>query len=117
MYPRTGRKIVIKIDAGGNAKAINGPEAAAVLAKVGGGRVAKRRASHVLPEGWLTRQAFRLIRWALGESGRAAAWTRTWGCRWRAHLSPSNGPTFGPYSERSDAIKAELAWLGAHRGL
>lgn len=51
------------------------------------GRVSIERASHVEPT-------------AQGE--------------WLANLAPVNGPTLGPFSRRSDALAAEVAWLRAH---
>ena len=34
--------------------------------------------------------------------------------QWFADLSPVAGPRLGPFSRRSDALAAELAWLEAH---
>jgi hypothetical protein len=34
--------------------------------------------------------------------------------QWLADLSPVNGPTLGPFSKRSDALAAEVAWLESH---
>ena len=34
--------------------------------------------------------------------------------QWFADLSPVAGPVLGPFSMRSDALDAELAWLEAH---
>jgi len=34
--------------------------------------------------------------------------------QWFADLSPVAGPRLGPFSKRSDALHAELAWLEAH---
>ena len=34
--------------------------------------------------------------------------------RWFADLSPVKGPLLGPFSKRSDALKAETDWLTAH---
>jgi hypothetical protein len=34
--------------------------------------------------------------------------------RWHCDLSPVNGPTLGPYSCRSAALRAEVAWLEVH---
>ena len=48
------------------------------------GEVRIRRASHVEPD-------------AVG--------------RWWADLSPSDGPRLGPFSHRSEALRAERAWL------
>ena len=33
---------------------------------------------------------------------------------WSADLSPVNGPTLGPFRQRSAALKAELSWLNEH---
>jgi hypothetical protein len=34
--------------------------------------------------------------------------------RWTADLSPVNGPVLGPFSTRSAALAAEVAWLEQH---
>lgn len=34
--------------------------------------------------------------------------------QWTADLSPVNGPQLGPYSNRTDALAAEVAWLTMH---
>jgi hypothetical protein len=52
------------------------------------GRLEIHRASHVEPD----------------ESGR-----------WRADLSPVQGPVLGPFDRRSDALAAERRWLQANR--
>jgi len=31
--------------------------------------------------------------------------------QWRADLTPVGGPVLGPYSQRSQALEAEVAWL------
>ena len=51
------------------------------------GRVTITRASHVEPD----------------EQGR-----------WRADLSPVNGPVLGPFDHRSEALQAEHDWLERH---
>ena len=33
---------------------------------------------------------------------------------WSADLSPVSGPVLGPFSTRSAALAAEVAWLGTH---
>lgn len=33
---------------------------------------------------------------------------------WRADLSPVNGPVLGPFTTRSAALTAEVAWLEAN---
>jgi hypothetical protein len=104
----------ILIESDGSVRAIKGGDTAWLAAE---GECEVRRASHVLPTGWLRRQLFRLLRRAFGDEGRAAAWTRRWGCRWRADLGPSGGPCLRGYSDRGEAIEAELAWLRTYRGL
>ena len=32
---------------------------------------------------------------------------------WTADMSPMNGPVLGPFALRSEALKAEVAWLDA----
>jgi hypothetical protein len=34
--------------------------------------------------------------------------------RWNADLGPVGGPVLGPFSRRSEALGAELAWLRRH---
>ena len=34
--------------------------------------------------------------------------------RWMVDLAPVRGPKLGPFKQRSDAVKAEQAWLEAH---
>jgi hypothetical protein len=34
--------------------------------------------------------------------------------RWRADLSPIQGPILGPFDSRSEALAAEVTWLEAH---
>jgi len=34
--------------------------------------------------------------------------------RWTADLSPVGGPVLGPFDERSEALKAEVAWLNQY---
>ena len=34
--------------------------------------------------------------------------------RWRADLSPVNGPVLGPFDHRSEALQAEHDWLESH---
>ncbi|TXT37025.1 MAG: hypothetical protein FD138_797 [Planctomycetota bacterium] len=36
------------------------------------------------------------------------------GGQWFANLSPVDGPRLGPFSRRSDALSAEVAWLRDH---
>jgi hypothetical protein len=34
--------------------------------------------------------------------------------QWMADLSPVDGPTLGPFDNRSEALAAELSWLNEH---
>jgi len=34
--------------------------------------------------------------------------------QWTADMAPVNGPILGPYSNRSEALEAERAWLEEH---
>lgn len=34
--------------------------------------------------------------------------------RWLADLSPVGGPVLGPFDRRSEALEAEVEWLGAN---
>ena len=34
--------------------------------------------------------------------------------QWMADLSPVNGPMLGPFANRSEALRAEVAWLHEH---
>lgn len=33
---------------------------------------------------------------------------------WTADLTPVGGPVLGPFARRSEALDAEIAWLGEH---
>jgi hypothetical protein len=72
---------------GSTIEAIYSDEAADVLEELG--NVSIRRVSHVEPEHG----------------------------NWFADMGPIGGPKLGPYSRRSDAIDAEIAWLKENRGL
>lgn len=92
----------------GSIKALYTPELKA-YAEQNGAEV--RRATWVEPDAWLLRWVFRLIRKRVSDASRAAAWTRTWKCRWRANLALSGGPVIGPFESREAAIAAEIEWL------
>jgi hypothetical protein len=79
------------------------------------GPASQRRASHVLPVQWWKRLAFRILRWTFGEEGRISNWTRSWSGQWIADMGPSRGPVLGPFTQRCDAIDAEVMWLIQHR--
>ena len=78
------------------------------------GHVTTRRASHVIPQNWLLRLAFRILRTCVPDDSRCAAWTRRWPCQWLADLRISAGPVLGPFGIRQQAIAAEIDWLTQH---
>lgn len=73
-----------------------------------------RRASHVEPINWLLRRVFHLLRGHFGEEGKVASWTRNWNCVWRVNMTPSNGPIFGTFDDRDQALDAEVNWLNTN---
>lgn len=77
-------------------------------------RCTKRRASHVTPKHWLLRLAFCALRACCRETGAVAAWTRGWKCEWQVQIV--GGPLLpGVFTDRADAIRAEVAWLQENR--
>ena len=76
------------------------------------GQATTRRASHIEPATPALRWLFHTIRRNVSDSSHLAQWTRTWTCRWRVAII--NGPTFGSYTSRAEAIEAEVAWLYAN---
>ncbi len=75
------------------------------------GAVVTKRASHVIPENFWLRQAFRVLR-VLGNKNDLAEWTRGWGCTWQVDASPVGAPTFrGGWTKRQDAIDFEVQFL------
>lgn len=77
-------------------------------------RATKQRASSIEPQNVLLRLAFHAIRGTVSDSSRLAAWTRTWACRWRVRIH--GGPVLpGTFSDRAEAIRAEIAWLQENR--
>lgn len=46
------------------------------------GRKTRRRYSEITPTSACLFVAFRILRFLFGETGRVAAWTRTWPCHW-----------------------------------
>ena len=77
------------------------------------GRTTKRRASNVLPVGLLQRVAFVALRRLCGECGTVADWTRRWKCQWRVFII--DGPSMGPFDNRSEAIDWEVDWIARNR--
>jgi hypothetical protein len=71
-----------------------------------------RRASHVVPDRFWLRLAFRTIRFCVPDTSRLAAWTRTWACLWRVDTSPVHGPILADrFIRRDSAIAAEIQFL------
>ena len=68
-----------------------------------------RRVSHVEPVALVPRALFYAIRLIVRDESRAAAWTRRWPVVWQARIF--DGPTLGPYDDRSAAIEAEVEWI------
>ena len=71
-----------------------------------------RRASHVEPAKFWPRVIFKFIRFFSLDDSEIAEWTRNWNCCWRVNLGPVSGPVLpGIWSNRRDAIEAEIEWL------
>lgn len=98
---------VISIDLTGNITFIGDDD----LGLSDEGQAETRRASHVVPAHFWKRLAFRSIRSLVSDGSSWAAWTRDWRGPWLVDLSPSDGPTLGPFKNRAFAIAAEVAWL------
>jgi hypothetical protein len=76
------------------------------------GEITTKRGSHVVPDKFWLRLAFRIIRFCVRDTSRLAAWTRTWGCLWRVDTSPVGGPILPDrYISRENAIAAEIKFL------
>ena len=74
-----------------------------------------RRASHVLPENFWLRCAFRTIRFCVPDTSKLAAYTRGWACLWRVDTSPVGGPILeARFTDRQAAIDAEVQYLNNH---
>ena len=100
-------KVLIHKD--GRTEYVDSPDLA-VLGE--GAKGVRRRASRVEPWNPLLRTAFRALRWAFGESGAVAEWTRKWKCFWRVDLRLSGGPVLPvEFADRAAAIEEELKWL------
>ena len=67
-------------------------------------QVSRQRFSEILPVNPVKRAAFRVLRRLFGETGRVAAWTRSWAVLWRAEIliGPRRGAT------RTSGIRAVL---------
>lgn len=104
----TGYQITIETD--GQIRFVNKPELAAAF---GPETLTRRRASHVEPAQRVLRALFRLLRAHCQDDGPVAAFTRRWPCQWQ--VSICDGPTFGPFAQRTAAIDAEVDWLNRYR--
>jgi hypothetical protein len=102
-------EFLIGVDDEGHLQYIDNP-ALDFLGKLGA--KVTQRASHVEPDGLISRALFSLLRRAFGDKGRVGQWTRTWNVLWRVNLGPSNGPILDErFINRDEAIAAEIKWL------
>ena len=70
------------------------------------------RASYVIPDNFLLRIVFRILRTVLGDKGRMAEFTRSWKCKWVVDTRPTAGVILPKrYSNRAEAIEAEVNFL------
>ena len=80
------RIVTVTIDENGDQVFLKGP-ASAVFGDIG--PCEPRRASHVVPESLLLRAAFKALRAVVSDTGRLAAWSRTWECYWIVDARPA----------------------------
>jgi hypothetical protein len=73
------------------------------------GKSVRQRVSRIVPLCLWKRLAFFAIRRVCGENGRAAAFTRTWRCQWRATIL-STGQTYTA-TTRAECIRWEIETL------
>lgn len=74
-----------------------------------------KRASHVEPVSIPLRILFHGLRAAFGEYGWVASFTRHWPCLWRVNMAPvGHGLLPDYYTNRADAISAEIEYLNAN---
>ena len=120
-FPKTPRKVItLTIDENGDQIFLK-TDTADIFLELG--EVITRRASHVFPVNFWKRQAFRVLR-ILGDTGRIAAWSRTWRGPWLVDTSPVGGPilTWGhldggddrrvaTFYSRQNAIDHEIKFL------
>ncbi len=101
----------ITINADGQIEYIHDTAADEAFAGLGDKR--DERQSHVEPTGLLLRWLFHLIRRVVSDESRMAESTRRWRCRWRVRIF--DGPTYGSFSDREEAIESEVVWLLENR--
>jgi hypothetical protein len=108
--PKTPRKIVaITIEENGDLTFLKTDSADVFLEM---GETVTRRASHVEPDAFWPRQAFRILRTICGDKNMIAAWTRNWSCMWRVNTRPVGGPVLpGRWRNRQEAIDNEIVFL------
>ena len=88
-FAKTPQKIVtVTIEESGNAVFL-ATDSADIFLEMG--TILTRRASHVLPSKFWKRQAFRILRTLTPDTGRVAAWTRTWKGPWLVDTKPVGG--------------------------
>ena len=109
-YPNTPHKVItITIEEDGSQTYLKTDSADCFLEL---GEVITRRASHVLPAAFWKRQAFRVLRRLSADTGRLAAWSRTWRGPWLVDTAPTAGVVLeGRWMDRQDAITAEVEFL------
>lgn len=64
----------------------------------------KQRVSRIVPKNPFLKIAFYVIRFLAADTSRIAAWTRKWPCQWLVLIDLN---TYGPFSNRQDAITFE----------
>lgn len=74
----------------------------------------KKRVSRILPENYMLRLCFRLLRTVVNDGSKLAQWTRQWSCQWRVII---NGQSDGPFSDRQQAICFEKIQIHQSGGL
>lgn len=72
------------------------------------------RASFVRPHRRSVRLIFRALRWAFGDHGIVASFTRRWSCAWMVDGTPIGGPSWGPFPTREAALAWEHENVVAH---
>ena len=77
------------------------------------GKIRRRRVSTIRPVRFLKRMAFVILRTVFGETGRVAAFTRTWAGPWRCVIL-STGQS-AVFETRAEAIQWELEILRGPR--
>lgn len=100
-------KDVITIRPDGTIQFVANPSLQRPLSRLGA--VQTERASIIHPQRSSLSVAFWLLRKLVRDDSRLAGWTRTWNCMWLVAIH--DGPTFGPFANRQDAIEEEVQWL------